>query len=132
MLTRRDLLRAAAMTGAGVLLRPGLEASLLPAAAAPSPVDDRAVVLIELTGGNDGLNTVVPYADDLYHRARPALRHRKEAVHAIDATLGYAPALPRLAALHKDGLVRLELGVGMERPDRSHFESLDQIGRAHV
>ncbi len=125
MLTRRDLLRAAAMTGAGVFLRPGLEASLLPAAA-PSPVDDRAVVLIELTGGNDGLNTVVPYADDLYHRARPALRHRQEAVHAIDATLGYAPALPRLAALHKDGLVRLELGVGMERPDRSHFESLDR------
>ncbi len=125
MLSRREILRAAAATGAAVLLRPGL-AALARLDDGTSFADDRAVVLIELTGGNDGLNTVVPFADDLYHRARPALRHRPEAVHKIDATLGYAPALSRIAALHRDGLVRLELGVGMERPDRSHFESLDR------
>lgn len=124
MLTRRDFVRAAAASTAALVVRPGFAAALGPA---PRDADDgRALVLVELTGGNDGLNTLVPFADDRYHRARPALRHRPEAVHRIDDALGYAPALGRLAALHKDGFARVELGVGMTRPDRSHFESLDR------
>jgi uncharacterized protein (DUF1501 family) len=125
MLTRRDLLRASLASGVGWLVRDGVTAAVVDRGAAPA-TDDPVLVLVELTGGNDGLNTLVPFADDRYHRARPALRHRAETVHRIDDALGYAPALARLAALHKEGLIRVQLGVGMTRPDRSHFESLDR------
>lgn len=124
MLTRRDLLRRGLSGAATFVVADGLAAAVAPSDAASDY--DGAVVLVELTGGNDGLNTLVPYADDLYHRARPALRRRPESTHRIDAHLGYAPPLRRLAALHRDGLVRVQQGVGMPRPDRSHFESLDR------
>jgi uncharacterized protein (DUF1501 family) len=126
MLSRRDVLRAAAAAATStVLLRPGV-AAVFRSGARDDADDRRTLVLVELTGGNDGLNTIVPYADDRYHALRPSLRRPSNAVQKIDDSLGYAPELSRLFALHRDGLARVELGVGMERPDRSHFESLDR------
>ncbi|MAG32764.1 MAG: hypothetical protein CL908_17935 [Deltaproteobacteria bacterium] len=87
---------------------------------------DRTLLLVELTGGNDGLNTIVPFGDDLYHRARPVLAAAKSAVHQVDQHTGYAPTLERLAKLHQDGHVAVVQGVGMASPDRSHFLSLDR------
>ena len=54
---------------------------------------DTILVVIELTGGNDGLNTVIPYADDLYHKARPTLRFTKEQVVRVDDHIGLHPAM---------------------------------------
>ena len=53
-------------------------------ARAAAPGKDTVLVVVELTGGNDGLNTVIPYADDLYHKARPTLRYTREGVFRLD------------------------------------------------
>ena len=50
-------------------------------------------MVLEMTGGNDGLNTVIPYVDDLYHKARPTLRHTKEAVIRLDDHVGLHPSM---------------------------------------
>src|SRR5262252_3244165 len=62
---------------------------------------DTVLVVIELTGGNDGLNTVIPYADDLYHKARPTLALKKEQVLRVDDYIGLHPALRNLETLLK-------------------------------
>src|SRR6266700_7128385 len=57
---------------------------------------DSVLVVIEMTGGNDGLNTVIPYADDLYHKARPTLRQTKDKVLRLDDHVGLHPGLQGL------------------------------------
>src|SRR5436309_875398 len=86
---------------------------------------DNVLVVIEMTGGNDGLNTVIPYADDLYHKARPTLRFTKEQVVRVDDHVGLHPAMRPLERMLKDGQVAVVQGVGYPNPDRSHFESMD-------
>jgi uncharacterized protein (DUF1501 family) len=82
-------------------------------------------VLIELSGGNDGLNTVIPYADDTYHKARPTLRFTKQQVVRVNDELGLHPAMRSLDRLIQAGELALLQGVGYPNPDRSHFESMD-------
>lgn len=94
------------------------------ARAAPSGKDPILVVL-EMTGGNDGLNTVVPYADDNYQRARPTLRLSQQEVIRIDEAIGLNPGLRGLDRLRNDGQLAIVQGVGYPNPDRSHFESMD-------
>ncbi|HYC77728.1 MAG TPA: DUF1501 domain-containing protein [Planctomycetota bacterium] len=122
MLTRRDLLRAASAAGAALALRPGLAAHV-------GGVTRRvaaSLVVVELTGGDDGLDTVPPYGDDRYRRARPALGRAASRVRPLDEVLGLASELEGLAALFHEGRLRVQLGVGMPAPDRSHFTSLDR------
>src|SRR3954451_22406536 len=90
--------------------------------AAP-PGKDNVLVVLEMTGGNDGLNTVIPYADDLYHKARPTLRYGKEQVVRVNGQIGLNPGLRSFQPLL--GQVALVQGVGYPNPDRSHFESMD-------
>src|SRR6266436_1124981 len=86
---------------------------------------DTILVVIEMTGGNDGLNTVIPYADDLYHKARPTLRFTKDQVVKIDDHIGLHPAMRSLDALLKKGELAVVQGIGYPNPDHSHFESMD-------
>jgi uncharacterized protein (DUF1501 family) len=86
---------------------------------------DTILVVIEMTGGNDGLNTVIPYADDLYHKARPTLRFTKQQVVRVDDHIGLHPAMRRLEPMLKAGNLAIVQGVGYPNPDRSHFESMD-------
>src|SRR5207253_123921 len=81
--------------------------------------------VIELTGGNDGLNTVIPHADDLYHKARPTLRFKKEEVVKVSDAIGLHPALRPLDSLLQKSQLAIVQGVGYPNPDRSHFESMD-------
>src|SRR5207237_8897246 len=90
-------------------------------AAAAQPGKATGPVVIELTGGNDGLNTVIPYADDLYHKARPTLRQTKDQVIKVNDDIGLHPALRSLDL----GQLAIVQGVGYPNPDRSHFESMD-------
>ncbi len=73
---------------------------------------DTVLVVLEMTGGNDGLNTVIPYADDLYHKARPTLRVTKEQVLRLDDHVGLHPALRRFDNLLRKGWLTPVLGVG--------------------
>src|SRR5216110_1313745 len=65
----------------------------------PSGKDGKILVVVQMSGGNDGLNTVIPYADDVYHRARPALGHEPKTVLKIDNYLGLHPNLAPLKSL---------------------------------
>jgi uncharacterized protein (DUF1501 family) len=86
---------------------------------------ERTLVLAELAGGNDGLNTVVPYADPIYHRLRPGIAIKREAVVQLDERLGLHPSLAPLSDAWKAGELAIVQGVGYENPNRSHFRSID-------
>jgi uncharacterized protein (DUF1501 family) len=94
-------------------------------ARAAAPGKDNVLVVVELTGGNDGLNTVIPYADDLYHKVRPTLRFTKDRVIRLDDHVGLHPALQGLRPLWDRGALAVVQGVGYPNPDRSHFEAMD-------
>src|SRR5258706_9372087 len=86
---------------------------------------DNILVVVELNGGNDGLNTVIPYADDLYHKARPTLRFTKDKVIRLDDRVGLHPGLQGLRPLWQQGALAVVQGIGYPNPDRSHFEAMD-------
>lgn len=123
--SRREFLRD---VGLGATLVGG--AQILPSLASkvfaePSRRHGRALVVVQLSGGNDGLNTVVPFEDDAYHRARPTLRIRKEQVLRLSHTVGLHPRMQKLKALFDEGKIAVVQGVGYPRPSRSHFRSME-------
>ncbi|MFO0824793.1 MAG: hypothetical protein U0792_17025 [Gemmataceae bacterium] len=95
------------------------------ALAADAKTDDRVLVVVQLGGGNDGLNTVVPFADDLYHKARPKIAVPAKSVLKLDDALGFHPELVELHKLYKDGGLAVVSNVGYPNPNRSHFRSTD-------
>jgi uncharacterized protein (DUF1501 family) len=125
MLTRRRFLERSLSGSSLVALGPTIPGFLASSACAAEPGKDNILVVVEMTGGNDGLNTVVPYADDLYHAARPTLRLSKEQVVRVDDRVGLNPGLRSFEKLISDGRLAIVQGVGYPNPDRSHFESMD-------
>jgi uncharacterized protein (DUF1501 family) len=94
------------------------------ARAAP-PGKDNILVVLEMTGGNDGLNTVIPYADDLYHKARPTLRQTKDVVIRLDDHVGLNSSMLGFKTMFENGQLAVVQGVGYPNPERSHFEAMD-------
>ena len=86
---------------------------------------DHTLILIELEGGNDGLNTLIPYRDDNYRRVRPTLALPGRDVLQIGGDMGLHPSLSSLAQGWERGEVRLVEGVGYPNPNRSHFRSIE-------
>ena len=86
---------------------------------------DRVLVVIQLTGGNDGLNTIVPHTNELYYKARPKLAIPKEDVLKFNADIGLHPSMRGIASLIEDKKFCVIQGVGYPIPNRSHFESMD-------
>jgi uncharacterized protein (DUF1501 family) len=103
------------------------------AGAEPAPPTGRKLLLILLEGGNDGLNTVVPYGHPAYYDKRRTLAYKPEQVLKLsDSTsIGLAPSLPKLSKLYEARKVGIVQGVGYDDPTLSHFESMDiwQTGR---
>lgn len=87
--------------------------------------DGKILVIVQLSGGNDGLNTVVPYADDAYHRARPTIGLKADKVLKINDHVGLHGSLAPLKSLYDDGQMSIIQGVGYPNPNRSHFRSMD-------
>lgn len=128
MSTRRDFLKTT--VGASSLLAvggvvPEFLANTAIAADKAEKKLDTVLVVIELTGGNDGLNTVAPYGDDLYHKARPTLAFKKNEVQKLDDYHGLHPSMGEMKRLFDDKRLAVIQGVGYPNPDRSHFESMD-------
>ncbi len=86
--------------------------------------EEKVLVVIQMDGGNDGLNTVVPYADDAYGRARKELRVKIKDVLKIDDHLGLHRSMKAAKELFDDGRFSIVQGVGYPNPDRSHFRSM--------
>lgn len=89
------------------------------------PPGNKVVVVLQLSGGNDGLNTVIPVGNDLYHKARPRLGIEKSKVLALTDEAGLHPALTGIKELYDDGSLAIINSVGYPNPDRSHFRSMD-------
>jgi len=90
-----------------------------------SGADGKILVVVQLSGGNDGLNTVIPHGDDKYHKARPALRHDPKTVLKLDNYVGLHPNLAPVKAIFDEGEMAIIQGVGYPNPNRSHFRSMD-------
>lgn len=87
--------------------------------------DGTNLVVLQMAGGNDGLNMVVPYADDAYYRARPRLGLAPDKILKIDNYAGLNPKLTGLKALFDEGRLAIVQGVGYPNPNRSHFRSTE-------
>ena len=91
----------------------------------PTGIDGKILVVIQLSGGNDGLSSVVPYADDAYHRVRPAIRHAPDDVLKLTDYVGLNAQMAPLKELFDNGQMAIVQGVGYPNPNRSHFSSMD-------
>jgi uncharacterized protein (DUF1501 family) len=89
------------------------------------PDGQGVLVIVTLYGGNDGLSTVIPFADNAYHDARPDLAYAPENVLPLDAQLGLNPALTGLHELWTQQKLAIVRGVSYPKPNRSHFRSMD-------
>lgn len=126
-LSRRDALRAG-LYGLGLstgLLRVGPAAARGPhAGAARQAHPERILVVVELSGGNDGLNTVIPYGDDVYYRERPTIGIPRTDVRPLTDHFGLHPALAGFERLYKDGRLAIVHACGYANPSLSHFASM--------
>lgn len=125
MITRRQLLNRT-LQGTSLLAMGSVVPEFLTrTASAAEPGKETILVVIELSGGNDGLNTVIPYGDDLYHKYRPTLAMKKDQVVKVNDHIGLHPALRPLDQMLQKNQLAIVQGVGYPNPDRSHFESMD-------
>jgi uncharacterized protein (DUF1501 family) len=128
LITRRNFLRGS--TAAGIVSLAGMPPEFLRRAALANDAQStntsgRILVVLELEGGNDGLNTVIPYADDEYYKARPGIAIARDAVLRLNDRLGLHPQLAGLRELFDNGTLAIVQGVGYPQQDRSHFRSMD-------
>jgi uncharacterized protein (DUF1501 family) len=91
----------------------------------PASRSGKILIVVQLSGGNDGLNTVVPYDNDIYYRSRPRLGIPKQEVLKLNGDQGLNLAMQSLKDLYDEGLLSIVNSVGYPNPDRSHFRSMD-------
>jgi uncharacterized protein (DUF1501 family) len=121
MFTRRDFLQQSSL----IALAPTVPAFLAQTARAAAPKrDGRLLVVVQLSGGNDGINTVVPFKDEGYAKHRKVLRLPAERLHKVTREVGLHPAMGGAAKLLEDGRLAIVQGVGYPNPSRSHFKSM--------
>jgi uncharacterized protein (DUF1501 family) len=126
--SRRDLLSRGALLVAAGLTVPSFisrTAQSLGPATADSPKSNKILVALQLSGGNDGLNTLVPFGHQAYYDLRPTLAVDQKDVLAITDTVGLHPGLAGLKELYDGGHLAIVQGVGYPNPNRSHFRSMD-------
>ncbi|MFQ5503681.1 MAG: DUF1501 domain-containing protein [Planctomycetota bacterium] len=129
--SRREFLEGAISAASAGVFTPGLLAGLGtcteldPALPADGERPGRILVVVELSGGNDGLNTLVPYEDDAYYKARRRIAIKKAQVIKLDERIGLHPSLRGLKELWDRGELALVEGVGYPEPNRSHFHAMD-------
>jgi uncharacterized protein (DUF1501 family) len=126
--TRREIVRlglgSSALLACGRVVPVFLANSASVLASAPAAAKGRILVVVQLDGGNDGLNTVVPYRDDEYRKARPRLAIPAGDVKKIDDRVGLHPMLEPFSNLLDEQRLAIVQSVGYPNPNRSHFDSM--------
>ena len=97
---------------------------VLPVTARATQNHNHRLILIELSGANDGLNTIVPYRDDRYYELRPRIALNRDRVIPLESDLAFHPALQPLMPLWQDNDIAVVQGLGYPKPNRSHFKSI--------
>lgn len=135
--TRREFISNGLILASAALTLPSfLQRSAL---AMPAPAlgslagvpEDHVLVVLQLSGGNDGLNTLVPFGSDAYHKARPGIGIKAAEALKLDSTaaaadgIGLHPSMGGMKSLYDGGMLAIVQGVGYPNPDRSHFKSMD-------
>jgi len=121
MFSRRDFLKSSGLIAWGATV----PTFLAKTARAAAPDKDNILVMVQLTGGNDGLNTVIPFTDPLYAQYRPTIKIPKEQVKKVNDSIGLHPALDGLSKLLETQALCVVQGVGYPNPSQSHFRSMD-------
>lgn len=127
MTSRREFLTHSTLLGFGASVPAFLGQSALAVSPADKPgAKNTVLVVVQLTGGNDGLNTVIPFKDETYSKIRPNIGIPKDQVKKVTDDLGLHPAMGELAKLYTDdAAVCIVQGVGYPNPNQSHFRSMD-------
>ena len=120
---RRTFVQSSAIASTAWLVPGFLKAS--PLEASSQSRTGKILVVIQLSGGNDGLNTIVPFRNDIYFNSRPSLALKDSELLKISENLAFNAALSGLRTLYDEGLVSIINSVGYPNPDRSHFRSMD-------
>jgi uncharacterized protein (DUF1501 family) len=125
-LTRRKFLSLTAGAVAAGAIAPILSEDQIAQAAItrPLPSGTPILVMVTLYGGNDGLNTVIPFTDPIYFSSRPEISYKQETMLPLDAELALNPAMKNMKLLWDQKKVAIVRGVGYPNPDRSHFSSM--------
>ena len=119
---RRNFIQLGSLATGSIMVPNFLKAFEKPLAV---PAGNKVVVIIQLSGGNDGLNTVIPVRNDIYYQQRPRLGIKKEMALPITDEAGLHPSLTVFRELNENGDLGIINGVGYPNPDRSHFRSMD-------
>ena len=122
LINRRKFLTLGSLATGTMMLPKFLKAFEGPA---PALNGQKVLVVLQLSGGNDGLNTVIPYRNDIYYRERPALSISREKSLVLNDEAGLHPSLTHLKSLYDEGNMAILNNVGYPNPDRSHFRSMD-------
>ena len=120
-MNRRDFIKQSTLVSGSILL----PSFLKPLSALGNSTGNKKLVVIQLSGSNDGLNTIVPYRNDIYYKVRPSISIAKDTVLKLNDELGFNPALKPLKSLFDAGNMCIINGVGYPNPDKSHFRSMD-------
>lgn len=122
VIKRKEFLQVGSLATASLMMPKFLKAFEQKNAVPPG---NKVMVVLQLSGGNDGLNTVIPISNDIYYRERPQIGIRKDKALMLTGDAGLNPALESLKGLYDDGSLAILNGVGYPNPDRSHFRSMD-------
>jgi len=129
LISRRDVFKRGGMIAIGLTAPRWLStiarADVFRRAAGGAPTGNTVLVVCQLSGGNDGLNTVVPYADKTYYQLRPTIGLTEDKVIKISPQMGLHPSLTGLNELYQKGKVAILQNVGYPNPNRSHFKSME-------
>jgi uncharacterized protein (DUF1501 family) len=118
---RRNFLKMSGLVGTSLLMPNFLKA----AGMKMIRFEGKILVVIQLSGGNDGLNTVVPFRNDDYYKLRPTIGISESEVLKLNDSLGFHPSLMGLKEIYDQGFLTVINNVGYPNPDRSHFRSMD-------
>jgi len=122
LIKRRTFIQSGSLAAASFMVPQFLRAFEKPAMVPPG---NKVLVVLQMSGGNDGLNTVVPVSNDIYYKLRPALGIKKETALGLTDHAGLHPALTAFKAFYDEGSLGIMNSVGYPNPDRSHFRSMD-------
>ncbi|MBI2957599.1 MAG: DUF1501 domain-containing protein, partial [Chloroflexi bacterium] len=127
LVTRRQLLQSSAVLAPAAAFLPGFLLRQLadPPPAASASTSNRILVIVQQAGGNDGLNTIVPYGEGRYYDLRPNIAIPQQDVIPLDKEVGFHPSLAKFKTLWDSGKLAVVEGVGYPNPNFSHFQSMD-------